>query len=312
MKKVLGIDIGGTNLRGAIVNERGDISHRSDIKSGAKKGINVLMKNLLSFIDKYKDFEPLAVGIGIPGIIDSKKGVLTQAPNIHGVHDFQIYEELNKHLYNLPFVLDNDANCLAAGEFWLGSLSNSNSLIMLTLGTGLGGGIILDGNIWHGEDGMAGEIGHIVIDPNGPECNCGSHGCFESFVSAEAIRRNVKNSDTLREKCQGTEKDLIPEKIMELALSGDTESMNIWKEIGKYLGIGTASLINLLNVDSIVIGGGISNAWDLFNESMFVELEARALRGPLQRVKIVKSGLGNDAGILGAAYLAMKKSDLFN
>ena len=312
MKQVIGIDIGGTNLRGAIINEKGEISERKKIKSEAKEGIEKVVKNLITLINQFSKFKTVAVGIGVPGIINQKDGNLTQAPNIRGVSDFPILKVLEQQLSPTSIVLENDANSAAAGEFWKGSCKNSNSMIMLSIGTGLGGGIILNGELWRGEQGMAGEIGHIVIDPDGPGCNCGNNGCFESFVSAEAIRRIVKNSPSLIKKTHKTEPDKIPERIMELAVQGDTESINIWKKFGESLGIGITSLINLLNVESVTIGGGLSNSWDLFIDSTKKEIDQRALKGPKSKLNICKAELGDDAGILGAAYLALKKLESLN
>lgn len=306
MKRVIGIDIGGTNIRAAVVNQDGEILSRTKVKSKARDGIEFLLSNLNEVINGFSDFQADCIGIGIPGIIDQKNGILTQAPNITGVKNFPLIREI-KHLTSLQnIIIENDANAAALGEFWKGAGSESGSLLMLTLGTGLGGGIVLNGELWRGEDGMAGEIGHIIIDPSGPLCNCGNNGCFESYVSAEAVRRIVSNNEALKNYTAGIHPDDIPEKIMLLAKEGNNESEKIWKEIGMYLGIGIASLINLLNVDSVIIGGGLSNAWDYFEKSMLSEIQKRALIGPRDRLTIYPAALGDDAGILGCAYLALK------
>jgi len=311
MKKVLGIDIGGTNLRGAIINEEGGVSARKKINSGARDGIEKLVQNIISFVALYDNYNPSAIGIGIPGIINLETGILTQAPNISDVTNYPILEILKDQIL-YPVVLENDANCAAAGEFWKGSGKESDSMIMLTLGTGLGGGIILNGELWRGEGGMAGEIGHIIVDPDGPECNCGNNGCLESFVSAEAIRRIVRNSRELSEKTLNIEQDNIPEKIRDLAMEGDDESIRIWDEFGRFLGIGITSLVNLLNVECITVGGGLSNAWDLFIDKAEKEIELRALEGPKKKLKISRGELGDDAGIIGSAYLAFKSLETSN
>lgn len=312
MKKVLGIDIGGTNIRAAIVNSNGKIEERKKIKSNARNGVEKLIENLGSVITYFKEFNPDFIGIGVPGIIDQKNGILTQAPNISGIKNYPLIKELKENISYQNIIIENDANAAALGEFWMGAGSGSSSLLMLTLGTGLGGGIVLNGELWHGEDGMAGEIGHIIIDPDGPICNCGNNGCFESFVSAEAVRRIVKNNKNLKELTNYSHLDDIPEKIMQLARNGNKESLEIWKEIGKNLGIGITSLINLLNVDSVIIGGGLSNAWNLFEKEMIDEINKRALHGPRNRLKICRAKLGDDAGIFGCAYLAFKELKIFN
>ena len=310
MSQVLGIDIGGTNMRGALVDDRGNLSNRKNTSSDARSGINELFENLVSFIGSYKQDNPSAIGVGIPGIIDSKNGNITQAPNISGVSDFPLSDLLSDRLPDLPIIIENDANCAALGEFWVGSCVNSNSMAMLTLGTGLGGGLILNGEIWRGENGMAGEIGHMVIDSNGPECNCGNYGCLESFVSAESIRKIVRENPGLVEKTSDVDPERIPERIMQLAINGDEDSLKIWNEFGRYLGIGITNLINLLNVDSIVIGGGLSNSWDLFIGSALKEIEKRSLDGPRRHMKVYRAELGDDAGIIGSAYLAFKHLEL--
>ena len=312
MKRVLGIDIGGTNLRGAIINIKGEISSKNKIKSNAKEGVESLIENLLSFIDSYSKDSPDYIGIGMPGIINQKTGVLTQAPNISDVSDYPLLQVLKKHISTTPIFLENDANCAAAGEFWIGSGKKSDSLIMMTLGTGLGGGIILNGELWRGEDGMAGEIGHIVVDPDGPLCNCGNNGCLESFVSAESIRKIVSSNPELNRRTIDTEQDQIPEKIRDLALEGNNDSIKIWNDFGRYLGIGVTSLINLLNIDCIVVGGGLSNAWELFIDSTKREIELRALEGPKRNLILNRGELGDEAGIIGSAYLAFKKLKLIN
>jgi len=306
MKKVLGIDIGGTNIRAAVVDPDGNILHRKKIKSNARDGIDKLILNLEEIISLFTEYTLNGIGIGIPGIIDQKNGILTQAPNISGVKNYPLFKELKNNTSFGKFIVENDANAAALGEFWIGAGSESNSMLMLTIGTGLGGGIVLNGELWNGEDGMAGEIGHIIIDPDGPLCNCGNNGCFESFVSAEAVRRIVNSSVELKKATTGIHLDDIPEKIMQLAKEGNNESILIWEDIGKYLGIGITSLINLLNVDSVIIGGGLSNAWEFFEKSMIEEIEKRALDGPRDRLKIYPASLGDDAGIIGCAHMAFK------
>ncbi|MGH7889530.1 MAG: ROK family protein, partial [Thermodesulfobacteriota bacterium] len=185
MKKIaIGFDIGGTNLRGALVGEDGLIIRRHSILSEADKGIDFVVKNLAKLIKRTTVGGKIAgVGIGIPGIIDSQKGILTQAPNICNVDDYPLREVLmDKIGEEIPVFIENDANCAAIGEWWIGAGRDVKSLIILTLGTGVGGGMILDGELWSGADGMAGEIGHITIYPDGAKCNCGNSGCLESYA----------------------------------------------------------------------------------------------------------------------------------
>jgi len=313
-KTVIGIDVGGTNLRGALVSEDGKITKRMKVASGADHGIETVIENLVNLIGGISEGEDVsAVGFGIPGIIDFTDGVITQAPNISNVNDYPIRQSLRSRIgAEMDVVVENDANCAAVGEWWMGAGKNVGSLIMITLGTGVGGGIILDGKLWRGADGFGGEVGHMTIYPGGPKCNCGNYGCLEVYSSATGIRRMVREtlSDSgsktvLRELVKDEDPGRIPEAVMKAALGGDEAALRIWDQFGTALGIGMASLVNILNVEMIVLGGGVSLAWDLFIDKAAAELKRRALRAPAERVKVVKSVLGDDEGIMGASYLAL-------
>jgi len=314
---VIGIDIGGTNLRGALVDSEGNILKRMKILSEADQGIDKLIYNLTNFITDISKGEKVTnIGVGIPGILNSKNGTITQAPNILNVDDYPLRSALNEKLgSDLNVVIENDANSAALGEWWMGVSKDVSSMIMLTLGTGVGGGIVLGGKLWTGADGMAGEIGHITIYPDGARCNCGNYGCLESYASATAIRRMVKEgledenlNTVLRETTEKAHMEDVPKIVMEAARSGDDFSLRIWQELGKALGIGIASLVNLLNIEMVVIGGGVSNAWDLFIDTTYEEAHRRAFRAPMKRVKIERGLLRDDAGILGSVYLALHSS----
>ncbi|MCK5709206.1 MAG: ROK family protein [Deltaproteobacteria bacterium] len=313
--KVIGIDIGGTNLRGALVDSQGNILKRMKILSEADQGIDKLIDNLTNFISDISKGEKVTnIGVGIPGILDSKEGIISQAPNILNVNDYPLRSVLNEKLGSaLNVAIENDTNSAAVGEWWMGAAKDVNSMIMLTMGTGVGGGIVLDDKLWTGAYGMAGEIGHITIYPDGARCNCGNYGCLESYASATAIRRMVKEgledkklNTALRETTENVHIKDIPKIVMEAAGAGDSFSLGIWQEVGKALGIAIASLVNLLNVEMVVIGGGVSNAWDLFIETTYKEAHRRAFRAPMKRAKIQRGILRDDAGILGSAYLALK------
>jgi glucokinase len=315
--KVVGIDIGGTNLRGALVSRSGGIIKRLSTHSSADKGIDFVIDNLKNLIQEIIKGENVdGVGIGIPGIIDSANGIITQAPNISNVYSYPLRDLLVDLIRgDLSMFIENDANCAALGELWIGVGKNVDSLVLLTIGTGLGGGIILDGKLWRGADGMAGEVGHIIVSPDGARCNCGNRGCLETITSAVGIRRMVKEGlenkrvkTILRERVQNVTKEKLPEIVVEAATQGDEFAIRIWEDFGKALGIGIANLVNLLNVEMIVISGGLSDAWELFIDKTTVEAKKRGLRAPMERVQIKKSSLGGDAGLLGAAYMAMRKN----
>lgn len=311
---VIGIDIGGTNLRGAVVDSKGKILKKYSLSSEANVGIDNLINNLIDLINNLRaDFKITGIGIGIPGILDSKKGIITQAPNIKNAANYPIIKVLNSRIKpRLPLVIENDANCAAFGEYKFGAGLGFKTLIMITLGTGVGGGIILNGEIWNGAHGMGGEIGHIKIYPDGNKCNCGNRGCLESYSSLVGIKNMIKKGLTenkinkkLLEKIKSTKHDKLPELFYEEAKSGNSFSKRLWEEFGKALGIGISSLTNLLNVEIVVIGGGIANAWQMFIPSTKKAVKENTLIGPYQKLKISKSKLKDDAGILGAASLIL-------
>ncbi|MEQ9619274.1 MAG: ROK family protein [Deltaproteobacteria bacterium] len=317
-KRVIGIDVGGTNLRGALVDQNGKILRREKIASEAHDGIEAVVENLVGLINKLSEGEsPAGVGFGIPAIIDSKNGVITQAPNISKAENYPIRDVLKRKLGEGPLVIvENDANCAAVGEWWLGAGKEVGSLVMLTLGTGVGGGIILDGKLWRGADGMGGEIGHTKIYPDGAKCNCENYGCLEIYSSASAIRRMVgdiledpKVETVLTEEVKGIDPGRIPEVVSKAALGGDEASLGIWDEFGKALGIGIANVVNILNVEMVVIGGGVSQGWEMFIDRTRSELKKRGLKAPAERVRIMRSVLGDDEGIIGAAYLVLNAGD---
>ncbi len=314
-KYVIGLDIGGTNMRGALIDGDEEQVDELKIPSEASRGIEKLIGNLVEFIDKIRrGREIYGVGIGIPGIIDSTTGVITAAPNIKNVHNYPIRDVLREKLGgNIRLVVENDANMVGLGEWRKGAGKDVDSMIMMTIGTGLGGGLILGGELWSGAHGMGGEIGHMTINPQGPRCNCGNYGCLESYASAVAIRRMVSEAisdgsitNALRERIKDKGPGEIPELVMETALSGDETALGIWHEVGKALGIAVASLQNLLDVDMVVLGGGIANAWDLFIDTVREEADMRGFDAPMGKLRIERSVLGDDAGILGAGYLALQ------
>lgn len=307
-KFFLGIDIGGTNLRGKIVSSAGDVLAEKKTRSEAAKGIGTLMENLCSFIKNLSRENICAIGIGIPGTVNSKNGVLAQAPNIKNTKDFPFIKVLlEKTQTKIPVFVENDASCAALAEYRAGAGKGSGSMLMITLGTGLGGGIILDGKLWAGEDGFGGEFGHMTINPSGPECGCGSNGCVETYASLLAMKRMARKHPRLPSKLGNVEEDEIPKRLESLARAGDTDSILLWNEFGKNLGVGISILVNALDVKTVVVGGGLSNAWDLFIGKAEEEARRRSLGSSMRDLRIKKAALGDSAGALGACYLARSR-----
>lgn len=302
----IGLDLGGTNIRAAAITKEGEILHRVKIPTEVPLGRENVITNILNVINtirqELKTFKLSAIGMGIPGIIFFDKGIVVRSPNFPDWIDFNLRERLSKDL-DVPFYIDNDANLAAVGEGWIGAGMDFNNFCMLTLGTGVGGGIIFNKNIWRGEYGMAGELGHITIYPDGHPCNCGNRGCLEQYASATGIVRMAME----RSEIQNPKSEITADKIYQLAKNGDRYSLEIFQKMGRILGIGIADLVNILNIELFVLGGGVADSWDFFVPSAVDEVRKRTYRITGERVKVVKAELGDDAGIFGAANMAMKE-----
>lgn len=312
------VDLGGTNLRVAAIDEHGHIVSRLKLPTSVEKGKDSLFSNLVNGIhEMYKRCPRDAikgVGLGVAGAIDIRKGTVTHAPNVPGWEHYPLKDHV---LTCLPkgsaVVLENDANAAAVGELWKGAGIGVQDLVCITLGTGVGGGIIVEGKLVHGADGMAGEVGHITVDPNGPLCNCGNYGCLEALASATAIGREAVKAfgthagEKLWGAVKGNHETITAEMVYHLAESGDSASLSIYQAMGRYLGIGIASLINIFNPEMVIIGGGVSKAWKLFITATEEEVRKRAFSIPAQRAKLVPAGCGDDAALLGAAHLVFSR-----
>jgi len=240
----------------------------------------------------------------VPGAVDSDKAVVLQAPNLPSLVNFGLKAALEQRL-GWPVFLENDANAAAVGEMWLGAARGCRDVMSVTLGTGVGGGVILDGKLWRGSHGSAGEIGHTTVDPfSGVKCKCGNTGCLEMFASASAIVRMTRENLSLFPKTSLTSDELTAERVYKAGLEGDELALAVFKRFGMYLGIGLANIINLIDPEIIVITGGAANGWDLFATEMYRQVEERAFRTTAQQVRIARAECGDNAGLLGAARLA--------
>ena len=308
MKKiVLAADLGGTNLRMAVVNQDGEILARvkqpTPRSTGPEKIVASIVKAAGKSIRKVPGVTPLAVTVAVPATLDYSTGTTISVPNLPELEQVALQSEIEKE-FKLPSIIENDANAAALGENWLGSSAGYLNSIMVTLGTGVGGGIIIDGKLLRGPDGSAGEIGHICVVEDGVRCGCRSYGCVEQYASASAIVRGAK--ETLSEsELAGLEADteFNSADIYHLARAGSEAALNLFRIQGKYLGIVLAGLVNTLNPEVIVIGGGASAGWDLFLPQTKEQIRIRAYRKPRERAKLVRAILGDDAGILGSAKL---------
>ena len=313
----VGADLGGTNLRIAAVDESGKIFEKISLATRAQQGRDTVVRELCRAIRELTQKQEGAgsfagIGVGIPGIIYLKTGTVRQSPNLPGWENYPVRDEIES-LLGVRVFLENDANVAALGEKWIGLGRDVNSLCMLTLGTGVGGGVVLDGKIWHGFLGMAGELGHIVVAENGVACSCGGHGCLETEASATAIVRKGEEavaagrSPALAEARSKAAK-LTARMIYETAKAGDAASKAIFESVGRHLGIGIAGLSNTLNLPLYVIGGGAAASWDLFAPAMMEEARKRSFIFREGSTRIERAVLKGDAGLCGAAYLPLQVS----
>jgi glucokinase len=297
MTVTAGFDLGGTHLKYGRVDEAGVLLHKDKIATPATvtdlmAGLGAVWADL-----KARSPEPVrAAGIGFPGIYDVRGGRIRQSPHCAGLDEFDLVPALSGVL-DVPFVIDNDANLAALGEWTHGAGRGASSLVVLTIGTGVGAGIILDGRIWGGARGFAGEIGHVTLRPDGLECPCGNRGCMETEVSARAIRRRYRDFSA-------DPAALAPEEIHRRAESGDKAARRAFTESGTWLGLGLSLLINVLNPEKILVGGGIMTAGHLLLDPAIAEAGRRSYRAAFEACSIGPTALGNDAGLIGAAAKA--------
>ncbi|MDO8643665.1 MAG: ROK family protein [bacterium] len=294
MDYAIGVDVGGTNTVGGVVSAEGKIlfrGHRfSESPSGRKRFLQIL-KSLVDELQKKMEGGRLkGIGFGLPGIMDQTDGTIRKSPHFPDWDDWKFRSELEP-IFKTPLFFDNDANLIALGEAWTGAGRNIPDFLMMTLGTGIGGGIIIDHKVYHGTRGFAGEVGHIVVEPEGPDCCCGGKGCLEMYASATGIEWMLKEAG----------KKMTVEELSKLAQKGDALAVGIFKKVGFYLGIGIASLVNVLGVETVVIGGGVQKAWNFFMPVAEKEIARRVYKATAKSLKVVRASLGEDAGILGAA-----------
>lgn len=309
---VFACDMGGTNLRLAIIDAEGKILHRVKTATPQTGRAVDIIHAIAEAAEKCRakvgeDITVKAFGAAVPATINALDGIVLKAPNIPGLDGFQFSAALSNEI-SLPVILENDANAAAIGEQTFGAARGFQDAICVTLGTGVGGGIIINGKVLRGVDGTAGEIGHICVEPFGAPCGCGSRGCLEQYSSATAVVRLLRELEdkyphsSLYKKTHVTSAD-----VYQAGKKDDALAIEVFRQMGFYLGIALAGLINVLNPEVIVIGGGASASWDLLIPNVEREIMRRAWREPAERAKLVHARLGDDAGILGAAQQAFQK-----
>jgi glucokinase len=304
---VFAADLGGTYLRIALVDESGNIHQQFKQRTPKGESPDCVVNALASAAEKWSSESNrriVAGSIMVPGAVDNHNAVVVQAPNLPSLTNFPLKAVLEKRL-GWPVLLENDANAAAVGERWLGAARGCRDVVSVTLGTGVGGGVILDGKLWRGAHGSAGEIGHTTVDPFARlKCKCGNTGCLELFASATAIVRMTRERLPRFPQSKLSSEDLTAEKVYGAGREGDELALSVFKTVGTYLGIGLANLINIIDPEIIVIAGGVVNGWDLFARDMQNVVNERAVRATAAQVKIAAAQCGDNAGLLGAARLA--------
>ncbi len=294
----IGLDLGGTNLRAAAIDRTGSmlgsVSGRTAYSAGREAIVSEMAEAIAALRAQLGPSGLAGIGVAVPGFIALEKGIILNSNNLSSLENFPIRDELSTRL-GAPVILENDANAAALGEKWIGAGRSVNDLVMLTLGTGVGGGIITGGRILHGYLGMAGELGHITVVPNGNPCGCGNRGCVEKHASATAV--------TAMAKLLGLGDSMSAKDVYDLALAGNEKARIIFESVGESLGIALATLINAFNFPLFLIAGGVIAAWDLFAPAMFAETRRRSFTFRTTDTRIERAELGNQAGLFGAAYL---------
>lgn len=319
----IGVDLGGTNLRIAAVDRDGKLLEKLTLGAEVSRGRDFVIAEMCKAIETLREKfhgsgQLHGIGIGVPGFIDMAAGMVMESPNLPDWKSFPARDEIEK-LLNTTVILENDANSAAMGEKWLGAGRQYEHMAMYTLGTGVGGGLVFNGRLWHGMTGMAGELGHFTVYAEGHPCGCGSRGCLEQYASATAVVRMAREAIARGESVELERLSHDPDQftarsIYNLAVQGEHATKKVFENVGRALGIGIGAMINALNLPMYVIGGGVSSAWDAFAPAMFEEMKFRSsiysLTSP-DRIGhekgtiITRALLGSDAGLYGAARLPM-------
>ncbi len=313
---IVGVDVGGTHTKVAILNLRGRIVVRDSFltkqhkKEALIKTISASLNKLISKRNLRKK-DILGLGIGVPGLVNFKKGLVFYFVNIPGWKNVPLKKKLER-LTGLSTFVDNDVKGMALGELIYGAGKGYEHMICLTLGTGVGGAVIIDGRLYRGKSLVAGEIGHIPINERGPLCNCGGSGCMEAYVGREYFLRDIKKSlrkgskSIIKKMVKNRLGDITPELLEKAACKGDSFAKKKWKEYGEHIGNALVGVVNLFNQELIVIGVGISNAGRIVFDPIRATIRKKAMKVQKKAVKVVKAKLGNDAGIIGAAELVKR------
>jgi glucokinase len=298
----IGLDLGGTNFRAAAIDRNGRILAKVAGPTNSEAGREAIVGDIAAAVNSLRRNRPgdqlAGIGVALAGFILMERGLVLSSPNIPPFENFAARDEIQARL-ETPVILENDANAAALGEKWMGAGRDVDDLVLLTLGTGIGGGIIVGGRVLRGCLGMAAEMGHTTVNPTGIPCACGNTGCLEKHASATAVTtmaRHLNLGD-----------NLTSEEVYKLALGGNTSAKRVFECMGSALGIGLANLVQTFNFPLYLLSGGVLAAWDLFAPAMFRELEQRSFTFRTTKPRVERATLGNEAGMFGAAYLPFQE-----
>jgi glucokinase len=320
MRYSVGIDLGGTTIKAGLLSESGEIIGRVVMPTHANSGPKVVASRIAdcirlvlqgaSNIGDAAHTDIVGIGIGSPGLIIAQTGVVHFSPNFEGWTDIPLTDYVKAELTGseFPIFIDNDVNAMTLGELHHGAGVEMQSIVCLTLGTGVGGGVVIEGSVYHGSANTAGELGHTIVMPDGRFCGCGNQGCLEAYAGARhIIERTLEKIEAGRKSSLTRGEDLTVKDISEAAHTGDELAIEILADTGRYIGIALASIAHILNPQMAIIGGGIADAGEkLLFEPIRAEVNKRAMDIPAQTMQIVKAKLGNEAGIVGSAMLAFQ------
>jgi glucokinase len=314
---VLGIDLGGTKILTAVTNPRGEMLSRDHSVTPAAKGQDAVIQAIVESIRRALDQAELtmadldAIGVGAPGPSNPQTGILYTSPNLPGWHNVPIRDIIEQEFDKKAFLI-NDANAAALAEFQFGAGRGSCCFIYVTVSTGIGGGIVLDGKVYTGSAGLAAEIGHMTIEDRGPACNCGNVGCWEALASGTALAKEARRriteggSTSILEHADGDVEKVTAPVIQQAAEAGDRLAKELLARTSHYLGTGFANLINIFNPDVIAIGGGVANMGDMLLGPAYTVAKERAFLQAYESVRFARAELGRNSGVLGAAAYALQ------
>jgi glucokinase len=313
---IVGLDMGGTNIRTAAVSKDGEVLLMLRGQARAKGTAAETVANISAQVLALEDAaarkglgRAIAIGVAVPGPLNVRTGVIYAAPHVKAWRSFPLRRNLERVLRR-AVIVENDANAWALGEYWRGAARGCKDVVLLTLGTGVGGGLIVNGKIVHGRMGMAAELGHVFVEPDGMPCDCGARGCLEAYASVSGLCGLVKKRLQLEESelpamylDRGGE--FSARGLTRAARGGDPLAIETFEIAGRYLGVAIASFINIFNPEMVVIGGGVAGALSLMRRAMMREVKARAFKAAVAQTRVVKAALGPEGGVVGAAFAAM-------